>query len=141
VKKKKSGASLAVMQHGDRLLASSVVARMVLQLVQFSQHAAVHSTVDGDDYRYCVRSVLRIRDVYPGSRIRFFSILDPGSRIRIKAFKYFNPKNCFLSSRKYNPCCSSRIRILIFYPSRIPDPTVKRHQIPDPQHRVRHPYQ
>jgi hypothetical protein len=50
------------------------------------------------------RSVLRIRDVYPGSRIRLFSIPDPGSRIRtvsipdpgsrilIKEFKYFNPK-------------------------------------------------
>jgi hypothetical protein len=40
---------------------------------------------------------LRIRDVYPGSRIRLFSIPDPGSelspsRIRIKDFKYFNPK-------------------------------------------------
>ncbi len=28
----------------------------------------------------------------------------------------------FLSSRKYDPGCSSRIRILIFYPSRIADP-------------------
>jgi hypothetical protein len=52
----------------------------------------------------------------------------PGSRIHIKEFKYFNPKNCFLSSRKYDPGCSSRIRILIFYPTRIqgvkkaPDP-------------------
>jgi hypothetical protein len=34
-------------------------------------------------------SVLRIRDVYPGSQIRIFSIPDPGSRIRIKEFKYF----------------------------------------------------
>ncbi len=49
-------------------------------------------------------AVLRIRDVYPGSRIRLFSIPDPGSRIRtvsipdpgsrilIKEFKYFNPQ-------------------------------------------------
>jgi hypothetical protein len=36
----------------------------------------------------------------------------------------------FLSSRKYDPGCSSRIRILIFYPSRIPDPGVKK--APDP---------
>ncbi len=48
--------------------------------------------------------VLRIRDLYPefripgptffhpGSRIWPVSILDPGSRIRIKEFKYFNPK-------------------------------------------------
>jgi hypothetical protein len=66
--------------------------------------------------------VLRIRDVYPGSD--FFS---PGSelfpsRIRIKEFKYFNPKQRFLSSRKYDPGCSFRTQILTFYPSRIPDP-------------------
>jgi hypothetical protein len=44
-------------------------------------------------------AVLRIRDVYPGSRIRLFSIPDPGSdifsRIRIKEFKHFNQKNGF----------------------------------------------
>jgi hypothetical protein len=51
----------------------------------------------------------------------------PGSRIGIKEFKYFNPKNC-LSSRKYDPGCSSWI--LIFYPSPIPDPWVKK--APDP---------
>jgi hypothetical protein len=53
--------------------------------------------------------LLRIRDVYPGSRIRIFYLPDPGSRaknvpgsriririrIRIKEFKYLNPKNCF----------------------------------------------
>ncbi len=36
-----------------------------------------------------------------------------------------DPKKWFLSSRKYDPGCSSRIRVLIFYPSRIPDPGVK----------------
>jgi hypothetical protein len=36
------------------------------------------------------KGVLRIRDVYPGSRIRIFP-----SRIRINDFEYFNPKNCF----------------------------------------------
>ncbi len=56
--------------------------------------------------------------------------LHPGSRIRIKEFKYFNPKKFFLSYRKYDPACSSRIRILIFYPSRITDPGVKK--APDP---------
>ncbi len=35
-----------------------------------------------------------------------------------------------LSSRTYDPGCSSRIRILIFYPSRIPDPGVEK--TPDP---------
>jgi hypothetical protein len=75
--------------------------------------------------------VLRIRDPFipnptffhPGSRIRHFL-----SRIHIKEFKYFNPRKWFLSSRKYNPGCSSRI--LTFYPSRIPDPGVKK--APDP---------
>jgi hypothetical protein len=43
-------------------------------------------------------------------------IPDPGSdffpsRIRIKEFKYFNPKKWFQSFRKYDPGCSSRIRI------------------------------
>ncbi len=42
-------------------------------------------------------TVLRIRDVYRRSRIRLFSIPDPGSklfpsRIRITELKYFNPK-------------------------------------------------
>jgi hypothetical protein len=57
-----------------------------------------------------MKAVLRIRDVYPGSRIRLFptripdpNCLHPGSRIRIKEFKYFNPKKWFLSSRKYDP--------------------------------------
>jgi hypothetical protein len=54
----------------------------------------------------------------------FFTIPDstffhPGSefsqsRIRIKEFKYSNSKKWFLSSRKYDPGCSSRIRILTF---------------------------
>jgi hypothetical protein len=46
---------------------------------------------------------------HPGSKFFFHT----GSRIRIKEFKYFNPKN-YLSSPKYDPGCSSR--------NRIPDP-------------------
>jgi hypothetical protein len=52
-----------------------------------------------------MEAVLRIRVVYPGSRIRFFpsripdpNCLYPGSRILIKEFKYFNQKkqkNCY----------------------------------------------
>ncbi len=60
-----------------------------------------------------IKSVSRIRDVYRGSE--FFP-----SRIHVKEFKYrryFNPKKLFLSSRKFDPGCSYRIRI--FYPSRI----------------------
>jgi hypothetical protein len=69
-------------------------------------------------------AVLRNRDVYPGSQLFPSRIPDPNSfhpgfRIRIKEFKYFNPKNLFLSTRKYDSVCSSRIRILSFYPSRI----------------------
>ncbi len=66
------------------------------------------------------------------SRIRIFSIPDPGSEFfpfRISdpnffhpgsASKYFNPQKWVLSSRKYDTACSSRI----------PDPWVKR--APDP---------
>ena len=70
--------------------------------------------------------MLRIRgNVYPGSRVRLFSIPHPGSRI---PDPHQNPKEWFQSSRKYDPGCSSRIRILTFYPFRIqrskrkPDP-------------------
>jgi hypothetical protein len=50
------------------------------------------------------------------------------SRIRIKEFEYgILTQKLFLSSQKYDPGCSSRIRILIFS---IPDPGVKK--APDP---------
>ncbi len=44
----------------------------------------------------------------------------------IKEFKHFNPKEWFLSFRKYDSGWSSRIRILIFYPSWIPVLGVKK---------------
>jgi hypothetical protein len=79
-------------------------------------------------------SVMRIRDVYPESKLFLTRIPDPNffhpgyeffpsririfpSRIRIQKFKYFYPRKWFLSSRKYDPGCSSRIRILTFCPS------------------------
>ncbi len=76
-------------------------------------------------------SVLRIREFisdpnffHPGSRVKKI----PGSRIRIriKEFKY----KLFLSSRKYDPGCLSRIP----YPSRIQGSKSKStgYQIPDP---------
>jgi hypothetical protein len=72
------------------------------------------------------KPVLRIRDVYPGSRIRLFSIPDPGSELfpsRIpdphQRIKYFSPK-WFLRSKKYDPGGSSRIPDPDFLP--IPDP-------------------
>jgi hypothetical protein len=88
--------------------------------------------------------VWRIRDKHPGSdffpsRILDPNCLHPGSPILIKEFKYFNPppkkaKKWFLSSKKYDPGCSSRIPDpdADFLPSRIPDPGSKRHPIPDP---------
>ncbi len=55
------------------------------------------------------------------SRIPHSNCLHPGSRIRIKEFKYFNPKKWILSSRKYDPGCSSWI----------PDPDTDFLPIPD----------
>jgi hypothetical protein len=48
---------------------------------------------------YRIHSVLRIRDVYSGSRIRIFpsriqAQRDPGSRSTSKNLNIFNPKNC-----------------------------------------------
>ncbi len=79
-------------------------------------------------------TVLWIRDVYPDpgseffpSRIRIFL-----SRIHVKELRYFNPKKLFISYRKYDPDCSSRIQILNFTcpGSRIQGS--KRYRIPDP---------
>ncbi len=74
--------------------------------------------------------MLRLRNVYPGSRIQIFSIQDPGSASMNLII--LNQKSNF--SRKYDPRCSSRIRILIFtHPgSRIQGST--KHRIPDPEH-------
>jgi hypothetical protein len=74
-----------------------------------------------------------VADVYPGSRIRLFSIPDPGSSS--KNFSILTPKKAkkwFLSSKKYDPGCSSRIPDpeADFIPSRIPDPGVKK--VPNP---------
>ncbi len=59
---------------------------------------------------------------HPGSRFRTVSIPDPGSAS--KNLSVLTPKKWFLSSRKYDPGCSSRIPDpdADFYPSRIPDP-------------------
>ncbi len=78
-------------------------------------------------------SVLRIRDVYPGSeffsssRIWIFFIPDPGSASK-KELKYFNQKNCFYAVgntiRVVHPGSGSWILELDFLP--IPDPRVKK---------------
>jgi hypothetical protein len=80
--------------------------------------------------------------------LRFFSVADPGCLSRIQIFHPGSrgqvkkkdsgsgsaSKKLFLSCRKYDPGCSSRIQILIFFihpGSRFQGS--KRHQIPDPQ--------
>ncbi len=70
---------------------------------------------------------------YPGSRIRTVSIPDPGSSS--KNLSILTPKKAkkwFLSSKKYDPGCSSRIPDpdADFLPSRIQGS--KRYPIPDP---------
>ncbi len=92
------------------------------------------------DPQHCF-SVLRIQDVYPDPESEFFPSRIPhpnffhsGSRIRFKEFKYFNPKTVSKLSEIWSglliPAPDPRIRIRIFYPSRIPDPEVKK--APDP---------
>ncbi len=103
------------------------------------------STIFIDGGRYTVFLFRLLLNPFPGF---FFSVADPGcfsrisdpnffipdpnfyhpgSRISIKEFKYFNHKKWFLSSRKYDPGCSSRIRI--------PDPDPDFLPIPDPRSR------
>jgi hypothetical protein len=90
---------------------------------------------------------LRIRDVYLGSRIPDPTFFHPSSRIpdpnclhpgsSSKNLSILTPKTAkkwFLSSKKYDPGCSSRIRMLTFSH---PDPGSriqgsKRYPIPDP---------
>ena len=94
---------------------------------------------------------VRFQDVYakvffsvtdPGclSRIRLFSIPDPGSELspsriqdpRSSSKNLKKQKKWFISSKKYDPGCSSRIPSpeADFYPSRIAEQWVKK--APDP---------
>jgi hypothetical protein len=56
------------------------------------------------------------------SRIRLFSIPDPGSELFLSRIPDFNPKKLFLSFMKHDPGCSSRI----------PDPDPDFLPFPDP---------
>jgi hypothetical protein len=73
----------------------------------------------------------------PGSELSPSGIPDPVSASKNLSIltKKQKTKKWFLSSRKYDPGCSSRIRMLTFYPSRIPDPGIKKP--PDPGSRIR----
>jgi hypothetical protein len=67
-------------------------------------------------------TVLRFRDVYPESRILIFPTRVQGQMVQYRLTKNFKER-CFLflSSRKYDPGCLSRIRKIS-----IPDTGVKR---------------
>jgi hypothetical protein len=91
----------------------------------------IGTTVQSPSSRNGCWAVLRIRDVYPGSRIPIFSIPDPGSKrfpdpgsesLSAKELKYFNPSNfCKLSD--------------IWSGMFIPDPDLYFLPIPDPRSR------
>ncbi len=75
---------------------------------------------------------------HPGPRIRTVSIPDPGSSSKnVSILTPKKAKKWFLSSKKYDPGCSSRIPDpdANFLPSRIPDPGVKK--APNPGSRIR----
>ncbi len=79
-----------------------------------------------------IRCVFRIPDptfFHPGSPIEGHRIPDPGSRSASKNYVFLTQKIVSKLSEIWSGC-SSRIRILIFKPSRIQGP--KRHRIPDP---------
>ena len=70
------------------------------------------------------QAVLRIRDVYAGSRVK--KIPDPYKRIQVFLTKKIVSKLSEIGSGIFIPGSQTQILILIFYPSRIPEP--------DPQH-------
>ncbi len=67
---------------------------------------------------------------HPGSRIRIFSILHPGSAS--KNLSILTQERWFLSSRKYDLGCSSRIRIPNPDPDFLPIPDPGAKKAPDP---------
>ncbi len=94
------------------------------------------SGLSGYAFSACLSRIPDPTFFHPGSRIRTVSIPDPGSS---KNFSILTPKKAkkwFLSYKKYDAGCSSRIPdpdADFSHPgSRIPDPGVKRHPIPDP---------
>jgi hypothetical protein len=90
------------------------------QVVEGGDPLRRHEKGTKNNRHLCLDTVLRVRDVYPGSE--FFP-----SRILIKEFKYFNPKNCFQA-------LGNMIRVVHpgsgFLP--IPDPGSRGKKPPDP---------
>ncbi len=58
---------------------------------------------------------------HPGSQIQIFSIPDPDTGFRSKNLSILTPKNDFQALGNMVVHSVSRIRILTFYPSQIPD--------------------
>jgi hypothetical protein len=112
--------------HGGLKKRIFLMKQVELQLIRILYTGAYNILI-----RVCTYSLISVADPECLSRIRIFSISD---RICIKEFKYvFQPGKGFLSSRKYDPGCSSWIRIPDPNPDflPIPDPGSKRHRIPD----------
>jgi hypothetical protein len=101
-----------------------------------------------------LKEVLRIRDVYPGSRIRLFTIPDPGfevtpSRIQdpgslSKNLSILTPKktkNGFSALKNMIRFVHTGSRITDpdadFLPSRVPGPGYRGQKAPDPGSRIR----
>ncbi len=93
-----------------------------------------------EDVRYSTfKAMLLFRDVYPGSgffhsgsRFRIFPSQSCGSgfaTLNGQKTSVYLPQELFLSSRTYDPRCLSRTFSI---PN--PDPGIKKHWIPDPQH-------
>ncbi len=99
------------------------------------QHSPLQLRGDGPKkpcHNQCCGSRMFIPDPYfsiPDPVIKRFRIPDPDPHQRLSIF---NPKNCFqtLGNMIRDVYHGSGYRILIFYPSRIPDPGVKK--APDP---------
>ncbi len=92
-KQKRSDIQFCNTIRGRKISSSKYIHLLLAYLLQFLTQ------------RNVARAVLRIRNVYPrseffhpGSRPEFLP-----SRIRMKEFKYFNPKKWFPSCRKYDP--------------------------------------
>jgi hypothetical protein len=71
--------------------------------------------------------MLQTRKGYCLFRIPDPSFFHPGSRIRLKELKYFNPNKWFLSTQKYD----------LFYPSRILDPGSRGQKVTGSRIRIR----
>jgi hypothetical protein len=99
--------------------------------------AAIHSIIQSDLGSGLSTFLFSSQRRGSGMFISDPNFLHPGSRVKKIPYPGSASKNFSILTQKivsklseYDPGCSSRIRILILYPSRIPDPGVKK--TPDP---------